>query len=417
MTMTTLLSNKQADALRSIGDSAMVLFALWMIDQNYPGRMTKPRELLPYLYPIIKDLRKLETQLNALCASGRIAQTTAGYVLIEGGKALLLGMAENEINALALSPVTNTAGTETNAQALNEAISGELSTTHIARTSRKIDKREEDLTFKNSSSDSVLEIAQNVQSEILPKVVGIIFEDGTPIYQMECIGGYVTTREILDATEELEDFGYIAANLPVDAIKPELALAWIAKAWDDRSTLRFPPGALVVSRLRDIEQPKPPRKYFKNPTQYLPDEYCEVLRLAKYSCKSCMDGYFSTQAAFDDHVHTFHIVKLEEMIESCAAAVEALDSGHVGSKAWVSVVEQLQMEMPRASFDTWVRATQPVKFDGTVLTVAVRKAYARDWLESRLESTVNRMLETIMNQYVTVRFVVAQIEDDGDGEK
>ena len=150
MTMTTLLTNKQADALRSIGDSAMVLFALWMIDQNYPGRMTKPRELLPYLYPIIKDLRKLETQLNALCASGRIAQTTAGYVLIEGGKALLLGMAENEINALALSPVTNTAGTETNAQALNEAISGELSTTHIARISRKIDKRKEDLTLKKS---------------------------------------------------------------------------------------------------------------------------------------------------------------------------------------------------------------------------------------------------------------------------
>ena len=58
--------------------------------------------------------------------------------------------------------------------------------------------------------------------------------------------------------------------------------------------------------------------------------------------------------------------------------------------AWQSVLGQLQMEMPRASFDTWVRDTKPVSCDAGVMTVAVRNAYARDWLDSRLAPTVSR---------------------------
>jgi len=78
--------------------------------------------------------------------------------------------------------------------------------------------------------------------------------------------------------------------------------------------------------------------------------------------------------------------------------------------AWQSVLGQLQMEMPRASFDTWVRDTQVDSFDGKVLTVSVRNAYARDWLESRLTSTVSRLLAGILNQPVQVRFVVLESE-------
>ena len=75
-------------------------------------------------------------------------------------------------------------------------------------------------------------------------------------------------------------------------------------------------------------------------------------------------------------------------------------------QAWQSVLGQLQMEMPRASFDTWVRDTKPVSYlDGT-LTIGVRNAYARDWLENRLASTVCRLLVGIMNASVAVNFIV-----------
>jgi len=75
-------------------------------------------------------------------------------------------------------------------------------------------------------------------------------------------------------------------------------------------------------------------------------------------------------------------------------------------QAWQSVLGQLQMEMPRASFDTWVRDTKPVSYQDGTLTIGVRNAYARDWLESRLSSTVSRLLVGIVNASVAVNFVV-----------
>jgi chromosomal replication initiator protein len=80
-------------------------------------------------------------------------------------------------------------------------------------------------------------------------------------------------------------------------------------------------------------------------------------------------------------------------------------------QAWQSVIGQLQMEMPRASFDTWVRDTRVAGYDAGVMTVGVRNAYARDWLESRLMSTVARLLAGIMERAVDVRFVITNGND------
>src|SRR5687767_11008805 len=80
-------------------------------------------------------------------------------------------------------------------------------------------------------------------------------------------------------------------------------------------------------------------------------------------------------------------------------------------QAWQSVLGQLQMEMPRASFDTWVRDTRVVLYDEGIMTVGVRNAYARDWLESRLLSTVARLLAGMMDRTVDVRFVVTNGQD------
>jgi len=86
-------------------------------------------------------------------------------------------------------------------------------------------------------------------------------------------------------------------------------------------------------------------------------------------------------------------------------------------QAWQSVLGQLQMEMPRASFDTWVRDTKPVSYQDGTLIVGVRNAYARDWLENRLSNTVSRLLIGIMNASVSVNFVVNGNEIDHSVEE
>jgi chromosomal replication initiator protein len=79
-------------------------------------------------------------------------------------------------------------------------------------------------------------------------------------------------------------------------------------------------------------------------------------------------------------------------------------------QTWQSVLGQLQIEMPRASFDTWVRDTKPVSYQDGMLTVGVRNAYARDWLENRLATTVNRLLFGITSASVDVKFIVSGLE-------
>jgi len=85
-------------------------------------------------------------------------------------------------------------------------------------------------------------------------------------------------------------------------------------------------------------------------------------------------------------------------------------------QAWQSVIGQLQMEMSKASFDTWVRDTHPLSYENGVLTVGVSNAYARDWLESRLTSTVSRLLTGILNSNVSVCFVVHAGEANAQAE-
>jgi chromosomal replication initiator protein len=79
-------------------------------------------------------------------------------------------------------------------------------------------------------------------------------------------------------------------------------------------------------------------------------------------------------------------------------------------QAWQTVLAQLQMDMPRASYDTWVRDTRPVAYENGMLTVGVRNAYARDWLDSRLATTVNKLLIDTLNSKVSVKFIVSQEE-------
>ncbi|MDP2778093.1 MAG: chromosomal replication initiator protein DnaA, partial [Anaerolineales bacterium] len=80
-------------------------------------------------------------------------------------------------------------------------------------------------------------------------------------------------------------------------------------------------------------------------------------------------------------------------------------------QAWQSVLAQLQMEMPRASFDTWVRDTRPLAYENGIITIGVRNAYARDWLENRLATNVSRLLIEILNSNVSVKFVVSQSDE------
>jgi chromosomal replication initiator protein len=75
-------------------------------------------------------------------------------------------------------------------------------------------------------------------------------------------------------------------------------------------------------------------------------------------------------------------------------------------QSWRATLGQLQMEMQKAAFDTWVRDAELISYEDGSFIIGVQNAYARDWLHSRLSSKVTRMLTGMMNRSVEVRFVV-----------
>jgi len=85
-------------------------------------------------------------------------------------------------------------------------------------------------------------------------------------------------------------------------------------------------------------------------------------------------------------------------------------------QAWQSALGQLQMQMSKASFDTWVRDTRFVSSDSDTITISVQNAYARDWLESRLSSTIIRLLTGLLGKPHQVKFVVGNYDQPVEPE-
>jgi len=83
-------------------------------------------------------------------------------------------------------------------------------------------------------------------------------------------------------------------------------------------------------------------------------------------------------------------------------------------QAWQAALGQLQMDMPKSTFDTWVRDAELSAYEDGVFIIAVPNAYARDWLDERLSSTAKRLLTGLMNRSADVRFIVWQESANGN---
>lgn len=77
-------------------------------------------------------------------------------------------------------------------------------------------------------------------------------------------------------------------------------------------------------------------------------------------------------------------------------------------QAWQAAQGQLQIELSKATYDTWVKQTQLIRFDEAagVFYLGASNAYACDWLESRLKATLINKLSGMMARSVELEFSV-----------
>jgi chromosomal replication initiator protein len=81
-------------------------------------------------------------------------------------------------------------------------------------------------------------------------------------------------------------------------------------------------------------------------------------------------------------------------------------------KQWQAALGELELQMTRATFDTWLRGTDVIDCRGEVLTVYVRHAYAVDWLQNRLLPVIKGTLQRHAGPNVQVVFTACRPPND-----
>jgi chromosomal replication initiator protein len=95
-----------------------------------------------------------------------------------------------------------------------------------------------------------------------------------------------------------------------------------------------------------------------------------------------------------DSTHTLH-----------AAPNNAPRSSPAG-QVWHAALGELQLQMTKATFDTWVKPTYAMGYEDETLVVGVRNAYAKQWLENRLYGMIQRTLNHLLGRSAEVKFVL-----------
>jgi chromosomal replication initiator protein len=73
---------------------------------------------------------------------------------------------------------------------------------------------------------------------------------------------------------------------------------------------------------------------------------------------------------------------------------------------WEAAKGELQLQMTKATYDTWISNTFPIAYEDGTFIIGVHNTYAKEWLENRLLTIIKRTLIGLMNRTVEVKFVV-----------
>ena len=75
-------------------------------------------------------------------------------------------------------------------------------------------------------------------------------------------------------------------------------------------------------------------------------------------------------------------------------------------QVWQVALDQLQLQMTRATYDTWVKDTHVVSKEDHAWVIGAKSAYAKDWLENRLLTTISRTVANILGHKIDIQFIV-----------
>ncbi len=75
---------------------------------------------------------------------------------------------------------------------------------------------------------------------------------------------------------------------------------------------------------------------------------------------------------------------------------------------WETTLGELQLQVSRPTYETWLKGTSGLALQGSVLTVAAPTPFAAECLEKRMYALVERTVERVAQRSLEIKFSVAQ---------
>ena len=77
-------------------------------------------------------------------------------------------------------------------------------------------------------------------------------------------------------------------------------------------------------------------------------------------------------------------------------------------QVWEAALGELQIQVTRANYDTWLKDTVGIGYQGNQFVVGVPNAFCIEWVEKRLHSLITKTLIGIIGNDVDVIFQIYQ---------
>lgn len=77
-----------------------------------------------------------------------------------------------------------------------------------------------------------------------------------------------------------------------------------------------------------------------------------------------------------------------------------------GEMHWITAYGDLQLQLPRETFNAWLRNARLLSCEDEVFTIGVDNQYAVEWLKHRLHKVVSDTLRRIVEKEVSVNYVL-----------
>jgi hypothetical protein len=188
------------------------------------------------------------------------------------------------------------------------------------------------------------------------------------------------------------------------------------------------PHSYVIKRL--LLNDPPPKEFLAfasldDPAWSLFEATAQTLRMGQTPAKpippTLLDTFVSWAEIYAalDPAETKYLLSLKsEAIVAKNLSLVATQSPQSGDPEhdlahdlWRTVLTQLQLQMTRQTFDTWLKPTEVLDYQEGVFLIDAKSAFAKDWLENKLIKTIETTLSHVVGEPTRVRFALPERQD------